>query len=161
MGARHGPRTLARLMHACCARHDVNTRVRLAARRRTRASIAERLRRGCEDAVNTMKQIRRDAGANESGRTGVLAVLRDFVQRVRPDAAKRTALVTSAAPLDAQLRFEVELGLARMYGCAIPATFVVDPELLGGMRLQIGSDVYDSSVRAGLAVMEPSLAGRS
>ena len=110
--------------------------------------------------MNTMNQIREDAGAIDSGRTGVLAVLKDFARRVRLDPAKRTALVTSAAPLDAQLRFDVELGLARMYGCAIAATFAVDPALIGGMRLQIGGDVYDGSVKAGLAAMAPTLAGR-
>jgi len=33
-------------------------------------------------------------------------------------------------------------------------TFVVDPTLIAGMRLKVGSDVYDGSVKGGLAALE-------
>jgi F-type H+-transporting ATPase subunit delta len=34
--------------------------------------------------------------------------------------------------------------------------FTQRPELIGGMRVQVGCDVYDGSVRAGLAALEKS-----
>jgi F-type H+-transporting ATPase subunit delta len=37
------------------------------------------------------------------------------------------------------------------------ATFTVNPSLVGGMRIKVGSDVYDGSVRARLAALEARL----
>ena len=54
------------------------------------------------------------------------------------------------------MRGEVERALASQNGAAIATTFVVDPALIGGMRVQVGSDLYDGSVKAGLAALESS-----
>ncbi len=89
-----------------------------------------------------------------SRHTGALAVLGQFFRLLRLHQAERTAIVTSAAPLDPAVRAEIERGLAGMNGRAVTTTFVVDPALIGGMRVQIGSDVYDGSVRAVLAALE-------
>ena len=37
--------------------------------------------------------------------------------------------------------------LKRKYGADLTPRFVTNPELLGGMRIRVGSDVWDSSVR--------------
>jgi F-type H+-transporting ATPase subunit delta len=42
------------------------------------------------------------------------------------------------------------------YGPGIKALFVHNPALIGGMRIQVGSDVYDGSVRSGLCALERS-----
>jgi F-type H+-transporting ATPase subunit delta len=88
-----------------------------------------------------------------SKRRGAQAVLKGFFRLLRLDDAERTAVVTTAAPLDAHLRADIERDLARLHGAGIEATFVVDPELIAGMRVQVGSDVYDGSVRASLAAL--------
>ncbi|HVP79079.1 MAG TPA: F0F1 ATP synthase subunit delta [Thermodesulfobacteriota bacterium] len=44
--------------------------------------------------------------------------------------------------------------MARAYGPGISASFVHNPGLIGGMRIKVGSDVYDGSVRARLAGLE-------
>ena len=90
----------------------------------------------------------------ESKRAGVFAVLTHFFRLLRLDIARRTAIVASATPLDAGVRAELERGLALAYGDRVAATFVVDPSLICGMRVQVGSDVFDGSVRAGLAALE-------
>jgi len=90
----------------------------------------------------------------ESRHTGKSAILSQFLRLVRLDRARHAAQVASAAPLDADTRAAVEEGLARRYGRAIATTFVVDPTLLAGMRLKVGSDVYDGSVKGGLAALE-------
>ena len=41
---------------------------------------------------------------------------------------------------------EIVANLKRKYGNDLDTRFVVNPELLGGMRLRVGSDVWDSSV---------------
>jgi F-type H+-transporting ATPase subunit delta len=91
-----------------------------------------------------------------SNRTGTFAVLKHFFRRLRLDAARRTAIVASAAPLDAGVQGDVQQALASQYGAAIATTFVVDPALIGGLRVQVGSDLYDGSVKAGLAALESS-----
>jgi len=88
-----------------------------------------------------------------SSRSAANAVLKPFVRRVRADATSRTATVSSAAPLDATLRAQVERDLARRRGVPVATTFLVDPSLIGGMRVEIGDDVYDGTVRAELAAL--------
>jgi F-type H+-transporting ATPase subunit delta len=89
-----------------------------------------------------------------SGRSASNAVLRPFVRRVRVDEASRTAVVASATPLDAALRARIERDLARRRGGAVTTTFLVDPALIGGIRVRLGNDVYDGTVRAELTALE-------
>jgi F-type H+-transporting ATPase subunit delta len=90
----------------------------------------------------------------ESRPAGALAVLKQFVRLVRLDVASRSATVASATPLDEGVRAEIVAGLARLRGRPIDTTFVVDPTLIGGMRVHVGNDVYDGSIRSGLAALE-------
>jgi F-type H+-transporting ATPase subunit delta len=92
----------------------------------------------------------------ESRQSSGPAILSHFLRLLRLDVARQSAQVESAAPLDAQTRAAVEEQLARKYARAVTPTFVVDPTLIGGMRVKIGSDVYDGSVKAGLAALEAS-----
>ena len=87
-------------------------------------------------------------------RRGGLALLSHFQRLVRLDCARHTAEVESAMPLPADLRARIEVGLARIYGPGIGASFAHNPGLIGGMRIKVGSDVYDGSVRARLAALE-------
>ena len=59
-------------------------------------------------------------------------------------------------PLTADLRASVRENLVRAYGSKMTTTFAENPTLIGGMRIRVGSDVYDGSVRAGLAALENS-----
>jgi F-type H+-transporting ATPase subunit delta len=90
----------------------------------------------------------------ESKHTGGPAILSNFLRLVRLDLAGKAARVDSAVPLDADVRASVEQSLARKYGPRIATSFVVDPSLIGGMRVRVGSDVYDGSVKAGLDALE-------
>jgi F-type H+-transporting ATPase subunit delta len=90
------------------------------------------------------------------GRRDDLAILTHFRRLVKLEIAQRTATVESAVPLPADLQTSIEAGLARRYGPGLTAVFACRPALIGGMRIQVGSDVYDGSVRAGLAALEQS-----
>jgi F-type H+-transporting ATPase subunit delta len=90
----------------------------------------------------------------DAARPGTLPVLSRFQRLVRLDLAKHSADVTSAVPLPPDIRALLEAGVARLYGPGIVTTFAEDPALLGGVRLTVGSDVYDGTVRAGLAALE-------
>jgi F-type H+-transporting ATPase subunit delta len=82
------------------------------------------------------------------------AILSHFKRLVKLDLARHTATVESAAPLPADLQAAIEAGLTRRYGPGLSTACAHRPALIGGMRIQVGSDVYDGSVRAGLAALE-------
>jgi F-type H+-transporting ATPase subunit delta len=84
------------------------------------------------------------------------AILSHFTRLVKLDLARRTATIESATALPADLQASVEAGLTRRYGPGLRTGFVQRPELIGGMRIQVGCDVYDGTVRAGLAALEKS-----
>ncbi len=90
----------------------------------------------------------------DARRRGGLALLSHFQRLVKLDRARRTAEVESATPLPSDLRASIQAGLARVYGLGISASFAHNPGLIGGMRIKVGSDVYDGSVRARLAALE-------
>jgi F-type H+-transporting ATPase subunit delta len=69
------------------------------------------------------------------------------------------ATVTSAVPLtDAQLE-RLEQGLVAQAGRRIRFDTIVDPTVLGGVRVQIGDDVIDGSVASRLSSLRQKLAG--
>jgi F-type H+-transporting ATPase subunit delta len=91
------------------------------------------------------------------GRTGALTVASRFERLVKRDRARHKAEIASAVPLPDALRAEIEASLARRYGAGLTVSFVEDPTLIGGLRLSAGSDVYDGSVKGGLATLETAL----
>lgn len=88
-----------------------------------------------------------------SRRREAVRVLGEFRRLVRLDVQRHAAVIESATSLSASLRGEIEAGLARRYGPGLEASFLEDPSLIGGMRITVGSDVYDGSVRARLAAL--------
>jgi F-type H+-transporting ATPase subunit delta len=89
-----------------------------------------------------------------SGARDRLAVLAHFLRLVKLDLAMRTATVESATALPAALRAEITAALAGRYGPALTTTFVERASLIGGVRIQVGCNVYDGSVLASLAALE-------
>jgi F-type H+-transporting ATPase subunit delta len=64
-------------------------------------------------------------------------------------AARRdrtVAYVTSAIPLTEADETRLGTELARRYGRQVSVRVTVDPEILGGLSVQIGSDLYDGTV---------------
>jgi len=92
----------------------------------------------------------------EAKRRGGLAILAHFQRLVKLEVARHTAEVESAMPLPADLHENIQAGLGRTYGPGIRASFTHNPALIGGMRIKVGSDVYDGSVLARLAALEKS-----
>jgi len=93
-------------------------------------------------------------GIIQAKRRGGLALLLQFWRLVKLERARHTAEVESAVPVPEDLRASIEASLTRAYGPGISASFVHNPGLIGGMRLKVGSDVYDGSVRGRLAELE-------
>jgi F-type H+-transporting ATPase subunit delta len=108
---------------------------------------------GVLDEGRVRQVVQRVAAA---GRRDGPAILSHFRRLVKLDLARRTATIESAVPLPADLQAAVEAGLSRRYGPGLATAFAHRPVLIGGMRIQVGSDVYDGSVRAGLMALEKS-----
>lgn len=90
----------------------------------------------------------------QSKRRGRLALAAQFERLLRLDRSEHTAEVESAIPLRADLQSAVQANLVRVYGPGISTSFLPNPALIGGMRIKVGSDVYDGSVKARLAALE-------
>lgn len=81
---------------------------------------------------------------------GYRAILSYFHRLVKLEQDRRTASVQSAVPLIPDQQRFVRDGLNTRYGADLHISFTHDPSLLGGMRIKVGSDVYDGTVRARL-----------
>jgi F-type H+-transporting ATPase subunit delta len=90
-------------------------------------------------------------------RGGRLALLSHFRRLVKEDNARHTARVESAAPMPQELQASIAADLGRVYGPGLKISYAENPALIGGMRIQAGSDVYDGSVWARLTALEQTL----
>ena len=102
-----------------------------------------------------VRQVARRLG--RSRRRGSIAVLSSLRRMVKLDRDRHRAVVETATSLPDDLRDEVQASLARLYGSGLATSFETSPDLIGGMRIRVGSDVYDGSVRARLAAIESRL----
>jgi len=73
---------------------------------------------------------------------------------------RQVAHVTVAAPLTQTEEQRLGATLAGMYGREVSVKLTVDPAVLGGMSVRIGSDLYDGTVRRRLIDTRKALAGR-
>jgi F-type H+-transporting ATPase subunit delta len=92
----------------------------------------------------------------ERKRRSYLVLLSEFRRLVRLDREAHTAEVATVAPLPVDLRKEIQTRLEHAYGPGINIQFAQEPALIGGMRIKVGSDVFDGSVQSELAALEKS-----
>ena len=81
---------------------------------------------------------------------GYIEILSHFQRLVKLEIERRTAKVESAVALSPEMQTEVTNRLARIYGQGLNISFAQNAALLGGLRIKVGSDVYDGSVQARL-----------
>jgi F-type H+-transporting ATPase subunit delta len=93
----------------------------------------------------------------ESKPRNAVGLLKDYQRKVRLEIEKHHAIIESAQPLDGGLGDQVVGGLKAKYGDSITIEFKVTPELIGGLRIKIGSDVFDGSVRNRIDRLENQL----
>ena len=86
-----------------------------------------------------------------------IKVLEAYKRLLRLEVEKRTATIETATQLDLDSGTELVTNLKRKYGSGLSTRFVVNNELLGGMRIRVGSDVWDSSVRNRLNRLQQQL----
>jgi F-type H+-transporting ATPase subunit delta len=81
---------------------------------------------------------------------GYFGILSHFHRLVKLEVERRTAKVESAVPLSPEMQADVKNKLGNIYGQGLNISFAQNPSLLGGLRIKVGSDVYDGSVQARL-----------
>ncbi len=86
-----------------------------------------------------------------------LGILKEILRLARLETAKHHAVIDSAINLSYEELERVVNDLRSKYGHDLTTELQVKPELIGGLRIQIGSDVYDGSVRGRINNLEKQL----
>lgn len=86
-----------------------------------------------------------------------IAMLRHFQRLVKLDLDRRTARVENAIESSPALQESVTKELTRRYGPGLNLSFGVNPALIGGVKIRVGSDIYDGSVAARLQALAERL----
>ena len=75
------------------------------------------------------------------------------------DLDRRSARVESVEPLDPSFQSAIRSSLERRYGRGLNFSFGQNPALLGGIRIRVGSDVFDGSIQARLNELRQTFEG--
>jgi F-type H+-transporting ATPase subunit delta len=84
-------------------------------------------------------------------------VLKDYQRLLQLEVEKRHAVIESATPLNRSLGDRIVANLRARYGEDLTTEFRTNPELLGGLRIKIGNDVWDGSVKSRLSQLQEQL----
>ena len=84
-------------------------------------------------------------------------ILQNYKRLLRFEIEKRHATIESASELSPQMSSKILTKLKKKYGNDLTADFIVDPTLLGGMRVRVGSNVWDGTVRNRLQRLQQQL----
>jgi F-type H+-transporting ATPase subunit delta len=84
-------------------------------------------------------------------------VLKNYRRLLRLELEKRHATVETSSEVDPAIRSEIVANLKSKYGNDLSTEFHVNPQLLGGMRIRVGNDVWDGSIRNRLERLQHEL----
>ena len=87
---------------------------------------------------------------------GYVEILSRLHNLVKLDLAKRTAKIENAVETSPTLMAEIKANLEKVYGTGLNISYSINPNLIGGLRIQVGSDLYDGSVKTRLEKLEQS-----
>ena len=94
----------------------------------------------------------------DNDRLQVLPEIRDlYVELKNGQEGVQEADIASAFPLDDATLKNLVAELEARFKCRIQATVSLDPALIGGVRIAVGDQVIDASVRGKLAAMATAL----
>jgi F-type H+-transporting ATPase subunit delta len=87
---------------------------------------------------------------------GYVAILSRLHRLVKLELARRTVQVENAVETSPEQASGLRARLERQYGPGLNIQYSINPQLIGGMRVQVGSDLYDGSVKTRLDKLEQS-----
>lgn len=82
---------------------------------------------------------------------GILTRLKKLVEL---EQARHATCVQAAQALEADEKNKIDAALARVFGTVAAVEYVEDRSLLGGLRIQRGSTVWDGSIRGRLRQLQ-------
>lgn len=86
-----------------------------------------------------------------------LATLSAYQRLLRLEVAQRHAIVESAQTLSSQDESAVLKELKTNYGQDVSAEFKLNPDLIGGMRVKLGSNVWDGTVKSRIEALREKI----
>lgn len=92
------------------------------------------------------------------GGRGFAASLSRLVEMTAARRERQVAYVVSAVPLTDQEEARLGARLAQMYGREVSLKIIIDPKIIGGLSVQVGSDLYDGTVLRRLTEIRGALA---
>ncbi len=116
------------------------------------ASAARRIYRLCapEGRIDEAKIRAAFKKIAESKPRDYQAILHTLLNLVRLDEKSRQASIESATELDSDSRKRIEDNLNKQYGGGLSFEYSTNTELLGGVKIRVGNDVWDGSVQSRL-----------
>ncbi|MBT5322304.1 MAG: H(+)-transporting ATPase [Verrucomicrobiales bacterium] len=87
---------------------------------------------------------------------GYFGILQELQRLVKLDVSSRSARVESAVVLTEAQQQNIRESLGRLKGGEVTVEFTENADLIGGMRVKIGDDVFDGSVKTRLATLSES-----
>ncbi len=87
-----------------------------------------------------------------------IGVLKEFSHLIRLEVAKRHAVIESATALNDSEKSNITATIRGKYGADVTTEYKINAALLGGLRVQVGSNVLDASVRSQLDRLATELA---
>ena len=117
--------------------------------------LAKQLFKSCQvdDRLNADRVRKAVSLLIEQKPRGYFGILQNLQRLVKLDEASRSARVESAVPLGQAQQEDVRNSLNRLKGGDVTVAFATNPGLIGGMRVKIGDDVYDGSVKTRLTAL--------
>ncbi|MGJ8695602.1 MAG: ATP synthase F1 subunit delta [Verrucomicrobiaceae bacterium] len=85
---------------------------------------------------------------------GILHTLRRLI---RNELASKQVTVQSAVALDPNSAEQLATSLRQKYGQDLSFNFETNPDLIGGLKIRVGNDVFDGSVKSRLDRLANSL----
>lgn len=83
--------------------------------------------------------------------SNLLAVLKNYHRLIAAEVARNQAVVEHSGTVSAEVLQSIAASLAKKYGRPVVATSKPNPDLLAGLRVRVGDDVYESSVAGQLS----------
>lgn len=94
----------------------------------------------------------------ENGRLALVPQVRELFEELKHEReGVLDAQIYSAFPVDETQKSGLVADLERKFGRRIQAIVAIDPDLIGGVKVVVGDQVLDGSVRARLAAMSVAL----
>jgi F-type H+-transporting ATPase subunit delta len=88
---------------------------------------------------------------------GYLQIATQLQRLLKLHLDNRTARIESAVPLEPGMLENLQARLTQRFGPGLAFQYQENPQLVGGLRVQVGSDVFDGSIRARLRELAEKL----